>query len=313
MAWAVLAFLAFLFLILFAGWRSNGKVPPEFADLANDPGITLKRAGYSRRSAGPASPFMYGPCFEGIWRDVPVVVSTVIDEEKTVLGRRLAFSFIRPLHLALFCAFDIDAFSSAPVADEYRDVYLKRIDTGVADLKAWAKEGNQAGMLLLAGDVAVRLQRLTGHVKAINQHVGANLPGLRRAGFMINDHEVVLFVTEPSLLTRELVDDACQLSQALSGFGYGAPGESKRPEGLFCRRVAIFLAIALIGFILGTMILKLLQREGVPYFGGWEEKQPNRTFYEAVKKSAAWGYSLQEIRYENCQSRRDAVDGPFRH
>jgi len=259
MAWAFFAFLVFLTLILFLGWRNYGKIPPEFAGLARDLGITFKRTGYPRGTAGTVHPFIYGPCFEGTYRDMAVAVSTVVNAEEAVLGRRLTFSFTRPLGLSLFCASGIDFFSAAPVADEFRDIYLKRIDTGIAGLKAWAKEADKAMMFLRGGDVVTHLVHLTGHVKEINERDSANLPGLRRMGFMINDQGMTLLVTEPSLLTREVVEEAFLISQALSVSGHGVPGGSKTPDGPFFTGIMIFLVIAFIGFIIGVMILRLLQ------------------------------------------------------
>jgi len=259
MAWAFLAFLLFLTLVLFAGWRNYGKVPPDLAVLASDLGITFKRAGYPRGTTGTVLPFIYGSCFEGTYRDMALAASTVINAEEAVLGRRLTFSFIRPLDLTLFCAFGIDAFSSTPVADEFRDIYLNRVDTDIAGLKAWAKETDKATMLLRGGDVAAQLGELTDCARAINELDSTNLPGLRRVGFMVNNQGITLYVTEPSLLTRELIEEAFRLSQALSAAGYGMPGGSKKPAGPFFRGIVIILVIAFIGFIMGGMILRLLQ------------------------------------------------------
>jgi len=259
MVWVFSAFLVFLILILFFGWRHQGKIPQEFAGLTNDPGITFKRAVYPRRGAGTIPPFIYGSCFEGIYRDTAVAASTVINAEDAVLGTRLTFSFTRPLTLSLFCASGIDIFSASPVADEFRDIYLKRIDTGITDLKAWAKETDKAMMLLRGGDAATHLEHLADHFRAINERDHANLPGLRRGGFMVNDQGVTLFTTASSLLTRELIEEAFRLSQALSAAGYGMPGRSKTSDGALIRGVMILLVIAFVGFIMGVMILGLLQ------------------------------------------------------
>lgn len=261
MVWALLGFIGFLILIIFAGIRHCRNIPVEFKDLADDLGITLVRTWGFPGAGGAAAPVRFGPCYAGIYRGMAVAVCIVVDNEGGVRGTGLVFRFIRPLSLSLFCALHIDSFTAETIQDEYRDIYLNRVDTGIAVLKAWAGEKDKAMMLLRGGDVYVRLGGLAGLIQGINE---AGLPGLRRAGFMVNDQGVTLLVTEPAMLNRELVEEAFLLCQVLSGSAFGKPGGSAREDRRGFKVLAMIFLVLFLGFIIGVMITGILKLKTPP-------------------------------------------------
>lgn len=261
MVWVLLVFLIFILLIVFAGLQSYGQLPPDFADLANGLGITPVRTWRHPGVGGGALPVRYGSCYAGTYRDMEVAVFTVVDNDRGILGTGLTFRFIRPLSLSLFCSFHIDSFAATTIQDEYRDIYLKRVDTDIEDLKAWSGEKDKAMMLLRGGDVNTHLEHLTGLVQGGDRE---GLPGLRRAGFMVSDQGVSLFVTKSAMLNRELVDEAFLLTQALSGSGLGMPGGAARAESHGLKVLAMIFLILFMGFIIGVMIVGIFKLKITP-------------------------------------------------
>jgi hypothetical protein len=264
--WAFLGFLIFLVLIIFAGVRHCRKIPAEFANLASGLGMTLVRTGGPAGVGGPASPFRYGPCYAASYRDLATALFTVVDNEGGVRGTGLAFRFIRPLSLSLFSAVNIDPFTAETIPDEYRDIYLKRVDTGIVALKAWAGEKDKATVLLRGSNVYTGLERLARLVQGINS---AGLPGLRRAGFMVNDHGVTLLVTEPALLNREFVEEAFLLAQVLSGSGFGKSYGSAKAESHGLKVLAMILLVLFMGFIIAVMIAGIFKVKITPVLSLW--------------------------------------------
>jgi hypothetical protein len=267
--WAFLGFLIFMFLIIFKGLRNYRKIPVEFGNLANSLGITLVRTWATPGEGGASSPFQYGPCYAGTYRDLAVAVSTVVGNEGGMMGTGLVFRFIRPLSVSLFCALDIDPFTAMTIRDEYRDIYLKRIDTGIMGLKAWAGDRGKAMMLLRGGDVYAHLERLAGLVAGINGFDDAALPDLRRAGFMVNDQGITLLVAEPAMLNREIVEEAFLLAQVLSSSGFGMPGGLVRVESHGFKVLAMILLVLFMGFIIGVMITGIWKLKLTPVLSVW--------------------------------------------
>jgi hypothetical protein len=185
------------------------------------------------------------------------------------MGTGLAFHFIRPLCLSLFCALYIDPFMATMIQDEYWDIYLNRVDTGIEALKAWARGKDKAMMLLRGGDVYTRLDRLAGIIQTINGLDGAALPGLRRAGFMVNDQGITLLVTDPSMLNRELVEEAFLLAQALSGSGFCMSGRSTAAPGRGVKVLVIILMVLFMGFVIGVMIVGIFKVKIAPVLSVW--------------------------------------------
>jgi hypothetical protein len=267
--WAFLGFLIFLVLIVFAGLRDYRKIPPEFGNLANGLGITLVRTWATPGEDGVGSPFQYGSCYGGTYRDLAVVVSTVVDNKRGVMGTGLAFRFIRPLSLSLFCSLNIEPFTATTIQDEYRDIYLKRFDTGIEALKAWAGEKDKALMLIRGGDIYSRLEGLVGLIQAINEINRTSLAGLRRAGFVVNDEGVILLVKEPAMLNRELMDGAFLLAQAFSGSGFGMPRGSSKVESQGLKVLAMILVFLFMGFIIAVMIAGIFKLKISPVLSIW--------------------------------------------
>ena len=269
MVWAFLGFLVFLALIVVAGLRNYRKIPVELTKMASGLGIALVRTWATPGEGRAGSPFQYGPCYTGTYRDLAVAVSTVVDNERGVMGTGLAFHFIRPLCLSLFCALYIDPFMATMIQDEYWDIYLNRVDTGIEALKAWARGKDKAMMLLRGGDVYTRLDRLAGIIQTINGLDGAALPGLRRAGFMVNDQGITLLVTDPSMLNRELVEEAFLLAQALSGSGFCMSGRSTAAPGRGVKVLVIILMVLFMGFVIGVMIVGIFKVKIAPVLSVW--------------------------------------------
>jgi hypothetical protein len=269
MVWAFLGFLIFLVLIVFGGLRNYRKIPPEFADLANGLGITLTRAWISPGAGELALPVRYGSCYTGTYRDMATAICTVVDNEDGAKGTGLVFRFIRPLTLSFFCVVNIDPFTAETISDEYRDIYLKRIDTGIEALKAWAGDKDKAMMLLRGGDVYTRLEHLVGLIQTINGIGGAGPAGLRRAGFMVNDQGVALLVEEPAMLSRELVDEVYLLAQTLSGSGFGIPGGSFTVKSQGFKVLVMILVVLFMGFIIGVIIAGIFKLKITPIFSVW--------------------------------------------
>lgn len=266
MIWAFLGFLIFLVLIIFAGLRHCQQIPAEFANLASGLGMTLVRTGGPPGVGGPALPVRYGSCYAGNYQDLATTLCTVVDHERGVRGAALVFRFIRPLTLSLFCAVNIDPFTTETTPDEYRDIYLKRVNTGIEGLKAWAGEKDKATMLLRGGNVYTGLELLARLVQGINS---AGLPGLRRAGFMVNDHSVTLLVTEPALLNREFVEEAFLLAQVLSSSGFGKSGGSEKAESPGLKVLAMILLVLFMGFIIAVMIAGIFKVKITPVLSLW--------------------------------------------
>lgn len=259
MVWAFLGFLIFLILIVFAGLRNYRRVPAEFADLARDLGIALVRSWEPPETGGSGSAIRYGPCYAGVYRESAIKIATVVDHERDVLGAGLSFRFMRPLSFPFFCALNVDPFAATMIRDEYRDIYLKRIETGIDALKTWAGDKDKATRLLQSGDVHACLARLAGLVLGGSGMDDAGLPGLRRAGFMINDRGMSLLVKDPVMLKHELVEAAFELCHAFSGSGFTMPGRFVVTRGRGLNVWAIMLLILFMGFIVGVMIMGILK------------------------------------------------------
>ncbi len=270
MIWAFGGFLIFLVLIVCAGLRNCSRVPVEFSDLARDLGITLVRSWESPETGGAGSPIRYGPCYAAIYRELAITVATVVDHQGGVLGTGLSFRFMRPLSFPFFCALNVDPFAATMIRDEYRDIYQKRIETGIDTLKAWAGEKDKATLFLQSGDVRTRLERLAGLVlrsSGMENHAG--LPGLPRAGFMINERGISLLVKEPVMLNHELVEAAFGLCRTFSGSGFTLPGRSVVTRGRGLKVWAIMLLLLFMGFIVGVMIMGILKIKIFPLLSVW--------------------------------------------
>lgn len=264
--WAFLGFLIFLGLIIFAGLRNYRKIPVEFANVAHGLGITLERNWGFSSWDGAASPVRYGPCYTGTYRDLVVVISRTVDNEGRIIGTAFSLRLVRSLSLPLFGAFHIDPFASTIIADEYRDIYLKRVDAGIVGLKVWSSDQDKAMMLLQSGDVGTRLESLTTLLQRINS---TTLPGLPRAGFMVNDQVITLLVTDPAMLDRELVEGAFLLDQGLSGSGFGKPGGLVSAENRGSKVLAMMLLVLFMGFIIGVMVMGILKLKLPPVLSVW--------------------------------------------
>lgn len=194
-----------------------------------------------------------------------MTLSSVVNDQGSILGTSITFPFKRPLALSLFCAVNIAPFAATEIRDEYRDIYLKRVDTGVEVLKTWAKDKDKAGFLLRSGDVHEHLVRLSVYVQKINRSGAEDLNGLRQSGFVINDREVTLMVTNPAFLTRDIIEETYDLAQVLSGAGFGRSASVMPFERKGIILLAMVLLISFLLFILGAMIAGIFGLELTPF------------------------------------------------
>ena len=193
MIWVFLAFLFFLAVIVFAGIRGGRKLPREIAAMAERLGMTLKCKGDFSRWNGLRSISRNGTVYAGMYHDLTAAVFSLVDHEGVKIGAGLAFRFSHPLSFSLFSTFHLESFTTTEISDAYRDIYLEKIDAGVAGMKTWSHEKDKAMMLLQSGDVSAHLKSLTDLLQRIDE---ASLPGLPRAGFVISDQGITLCATD---------------------------------------------------------------------------------------------------------------------
>ncbi len=256
MIWVFLAFLFFLAVIVFAGIRGGRKLPREIAATAERLGMTLKCKGDFSGWNGVRSSLRIGTVYAGMYRDLTAAVFTLVDHEGGKIGAALAFRFLHPLPFSLFSTFHLESFTTTEISDAYRDIYLEKIDAGVAGMKTWSREKDKTMMLLRSGDVGAHLKSLTDLLQRIDE---ASLPGLPRAGFVINDQGITLCVKDAALLDRELVERAYLLCRAVSGAGFGRPVGAVATEGRALKILATAFLVLFLGFIIGMMIMGILK------------------------------------------------------
>ncbi len=269
MVWVLLGFLICVVVIVFAGLRNYSRIPAEYAGLARDLGITLARTWESPETGGAGSPVRYGPCYAGVYQELTMAIATVVDHERGILGTGLIFRFMRPLSFPFFCVLNVDPFAATAIRDEYRDIYLKRVDTGIDTLKAWAGGKDKATRFLQSGDVRTCLERLASLVLRSGGIDDTGLPGLRRTGFVINDRGASLLVKEPVMINRELAEAAFELCRAFSGSSFTLPGRSVVTRGRGLKVWAIMLLLLFMGFIVGAMFTGILKIKIVPLLSVW--------------------------------------------
>jgi hypothetical protein len=246
-----LIFFAVLILVILGGIRHSRKTPAELADLASDLGIRLTRDWTFSKRGGAGSTIRCTPGYTALYRGLPVFVAHVRDREGRIIGTAFVLPLTRSLPFPLFCTCHVDSFGPSMTGDTYRDIYLNRVDTGIAGLKCWSTEEGRSRVLPEGGDVLISLKRLA----SLSGTAGTrDLSGLPRGGFMVNDREIILLVSSSAMLSREWVEEAYRFCQILSAYGSGGPGVSMAAQKRGWKVWMVVLFALLAGFIIGAMI-----------------------------------------------------------
>ena len=257
----VFVFLCMFFCVIVVGVIHYKRVPRELKHITESLGISLVRRWSIPDGAGSVLPFRTGPFFSGTYRDMPISITSMINADRDVLGIRVTFHFVRSLAASLFSAYRINPYTSQTIPDAYRDVYLQRIETEIAEMKLWAGNRDKAGRVLRGGDVPTRLARLCAVVDAGGNGTEQGVHDLPPPGFMINDRGVSVFVGEASTMTRELLDAVYDLAQVLDAAGDPDPGPAPTLKHGGPNIPVIILWVLFMIFIMGMIMAGIFEIE----------------------------------------------------
>ena len=213
----------------------------KFIDFAKNQGINLKKRWISEGFV-----WRY---FEGRYKGLRFICSKVMDGELH-WGIKVKFFYSRPNNLGFCCKCKINPPITALYYKEHRDIFSRKVDTGIEGLRCFAVRKDPIEILFRQESVVQSINALKDILQI------SDTSPIHTNALLINDEFVVAFIRRgASVNLKHLMDTIYDLCTSLWDFWKNQdPGIYKtRPSEKIFRVVSIFLIIVLL-FVCGWTI-----------------------------------------------------------
>lgn len=227
----------------------------ELLNILKENNLEIKKKWGVDGSQDNISIFGRGRYYESILKGIKMTCSKVTVDGREE-GVRIKFFFSSPLNLGLYCSWNTIFLTVKP---EGRDIFAKKVETGIEGLKCWAIKKDVVEKMFHSNQIITPIKLLLDTIKSGKGSKIDKLINLANY-FIIDDKSIVIFILSNfSLDVRSFLDTVSKIIVAIEDYFKLEPKEVFK-ENLSQKilKIIIFLLIILSIVIFGWVIFSNL-------------------------------------------------------